>query len=276
LLQIILEATIFLCNYFIFMDFKSAKLSITSMLEAGVHFGHKANNWNPLMKPYIYGERGGIHIIDVRQTLVLMQKAMDLLADVAKRGERILFVGTKMAAAHYLEEAAEKTGQYHVSKRWLGGMLTNWRTIRKSIKEIDALEEALQSDMYTKKEKISMDRDLQKKLFALSGVRKMGGLPRVLFVVDVKREEKAIKEAKKLGITVIGIVDTDSNPLGIDYPIPGNDDNAASYYIDVASDAILMGLEAAVKSVTEKSGLPSADAEFEQQLKEQMTEAAKA
>ncbi|UFX98446.1 30S ribosomal protein S2 [Candidatus Gromoviella agglomerans] len=233
----------------------SPNFSVQDMVDARLHWGHKSNKHNPLMDEYIFKNSGGISIIDLRKTYKLMQDALSFLYKMAKSGERILFVGTKENACHIIKETAESTGQYHVTSKWLGGMLTNWSTIKKSIKRMDDLEQFLQKDSYTKKEKSIFSKDLEKSIKNLSGVRKMSDLPKVLVVLDAKREVVAITEAKKMNIPIICIVDTNVDPRGIEYPIPGNDDSeiAISFYFHHFKDAILQGLNDGLSSVKNKT-----------------------
>lgn len=214
------------------------------MIESGVHWGHKSNRWDPRMRDYLFAKnQGGVSIIDLRITQTLMTKALEFLYDIAKSGDRILFVGTKDSGSALVEEVAKKTGQYYVSKKWLGGMLTNWHTIRASIKKMEEMEKFLESESLTKKERLIIKRKLDKLNNNLSGVRNMGGVPKVVVVLDTNKEEICIQEAKKIGIPIVAIIDSNSNP-DIDYPIPGNDDSesAIRYYFDTISDVILSGM----------------------------------
>lgn len=226
--------------------------SMRDLLEAGVHFGHRKNFWNPKMSKFIYGARNGIHIIDLQQTLPLLNKALDVLKEVSARNGKILFVGTKPQAAEMVAQAAERSGQYFVNHRWLGGMLTNWSTVSESIKTLKRYEEVLANPdvSLTKKEKLDLDRKRVKLNNVLGGIRNMGGRPDVLFVIDVNRERLAIQEAQTLGIPVIAIADTNVNPDGVDYIIPGNDDarKAIELYAKLTSDAILSGIQDSLTS----------------------------
>ncbi len=224
------------------------QVSLRELLEAGAHFGHRKERWNPKMAPYIYGVRNGIHIIDLSQTVPLFNTALQKARDVAARGGRVLFVGTKRQASQPIAEAAQACAQYYINHRWLGGTLTNWRTITRSIRKLRELEEILEdaelSAGYTKKELLRMQRQRDKLERALGGIKNMGGLPDLLFVIDTNKEQIAVKEANKLGIPVIAILDTNSDPDGIDYPVPGNDDaaRAIELYCRYMRDAILDGL----------------------------------
>jgi len=204
-----------------------ANVSMRDMLEAGVHFGHQTRFWNPQMAPYIFGDRNKIHIIDLEKTVPLFTDALNFLGRMASNQGRILFVGTKRAASKIIQEEAERCGMPFVNHRWLGGMLTNYKTVRQSIKRLKDLEKMSEDgsfDRVTKKEALNMTREMEKLDRSLGGIKNMGGLPDALFVVDVGYENIAISEAKKLGIPVIGIVDTNNSPAGVDYVIPGNDD----------------------------------------------------
>ena len=201
-------------------------LAMKEMLEAGVHFGHQTRRWNPKMRPYIFGRRNGIYIIDLRQTQEYFQAAAEYVENLARRNRKILFVGTKRQAQNAIREEASRCGQYHVSHRWLGGMLTNFVTIRQSVNRLKEVEAKLEDEesLLTKKELLRLSRERDKNLRNLDGIRNMDSLPDALFVVDPKREHIAVAEANKLGIPVIAIVDTNCNPENVDYPIPGNDD----------------------------------------------------
>ena len=220
--------------------------SMRELIDAGVHFGHKTKRWNPRMAPFIYGTRNDIHIIDLQQTVPMLHRALTVVrATVAKNG-RILFVGTKRQASDVIAEAADRCGQYYVNNRWLGGMLTNWSTIQNSIRQLRKIEETLSQPEsgFHKKELLQMQRQRDKLMRSLGGIREMGGKPDLLFVIDTNREEIAIKEARKLGIPIVAIVDTNCSVEGIDYPIPGNDDatRAIKLYCKLISDAALSGL----------------------------------
>ena len=221
--------------------------TMRQLLEAGVHFGHRTQRWNPKMAPYIYGARNDIHIMDLTQTVPLLHQALVALRDVAASGGRILFVGTKRQASDPVAAAAKRCAQYYVNHRWLGGTLTNWQTISNSIRRLRTIEETLSSaeqSGLTKKELLGLLREQDKLERALGGIKEMGGLPNMLFVIDTNKEAIAIAEAKKLGIPVTAILDSNSNPDGIAYPIPGNDDaaRAIALYCDLAARAIIDGL----------------------------------
>lgn len=235
------------------------KVDMRQLLEAGVHFGHHTRRWNPKMKKYIFGVRNGVHIIDLQQTVPMFDSALKVLRDVAASGGRVLFVGTKRQAQDKIKETAGKTGQYYVNHRWLGGMLTNWKTISKSINRLRELEEILgsgQVEGYTKKEQLMMTRERDKLELAIGGIKEMGGIPNVLFVIDSNKEDIAIAEANKLGIPVVSVIDTNSDPAGIDFPIPGNDDalRAIDLYCDLAAEAILDGLQAELAASGKDAG----------------------
>ena len=214
------------------------------MLQAGVHFGHRTRFWNPKMKPFIFGARNKIHIINLEHSLPMFQDALNFLGSVAARRGKILFVGTKRAASKIVREEAARCGQYFVDKRWLGGMLTNYKTIRQSIKRLKTLETMSQDGTFeriTKKEALLLSREMEKLEQSIGGIKDMGGLPDALFVIDADHEDIAVAEANKLGIPVIAVVDTNSDPDGVDYVVPGNDDaiRAIKLYMAAAADVIL-------------------------------------
>ncbi len=228
-------------------------ISIRQLMECGVHFGHNARRWNPKMGSYIYGTRDGIHIMDLTQTQPLLARALEAVREVASKGGKVLFVGTKVQAQEAVAAAAERCGQYYVNHRWLGGMLTNWKTISSSIKrlkEIDAKTEKGELQGLTKKEKLNLSREREKLFASLGGIQDMNGRPDLIFVIDVPKEDLAIKEAQKLGIPVVAICDSNANPDGITYPIPGNDDalRAINLYCDLISSAVLDGMQAELKA----------------------------
>ncbi|MEM0910444.1 MAG: 30S ribosomal protein S2 [Pseudomonadota bacterium] len=230
-------------------------VSMRDMLQAGVHFGHQTRYWNPKMAPYIFGARNRVHIINLEKTVPLFNDALSFLGNRASGKGKILFVGTKRAASEAVKDAAIKSGQYYVNKRWLGGMLTNWKTVRQSINRLKDLESQSQDgtfDKLTKKEVLLLQREMNKLENSLGGIKDMGGLPDVLFVVDADHEHIAITEARNLGIPVVAVVDTNSNPDGVDYIIPGNDDaiRAIQLYTDAAADAVLQGKNGGGESVT--------------------------
>lgn len=230
-----------------------SKVTMRQMLEAGVHFGHQTRYWHPLMAPYIFGERNKIHIINLEHTLPLFNDAMNFMSSKAAKGGKILLVGTKRAAQKAVREAATRAGMPYVDHRWLGGMLTNFKTIKQSVKRLKDLE-AMQADgsfeRFSKKEALGLTREMEKLDRSLGGIKNMESLPDVMFVIDVGYEKNAISEAKKLGIPVIGVVDTNNSPAGIDYVIPGNDDAIRSIqlYTNGLADAVLDGR---VTSVTQ-------------------------
>ena len=220
-------------------------VSMQQLIEAGAHFGHQTHRWNPRMKPYIFGARNGVHIIDLSQTVPLMARALEFVAATVQAGGKVLFVGTKRQAQQPIAEAARACGQHFVNHRWLGGMLTNWKTISQSIKRFKALEEQLSGDTagLTKKEVLQLTRERDKLELSLGGIRDMGGIPDVMFVIDANKEELAIKEANVLGIPVVAVLDTNVNPHGISFPVPGNDDasRAVRLYCDAISQAATKG-----------------------------------
>ena len=223
-----------------------SKISLRDMLEAGVHFGHRTRFWYPKMRPYIFGERNQIHIINLEKTLPLFDDACNFLGKIASHGGNVMFVGTKRQASKVIREAATRSASPYVDHRWLGGMLTNFKTVRNSIKrlkELDELFETGQADKMIKKERLRIERERTKLERSLSGIKNMSGLPDALFVIDVKYEYIAIAEAKKLGIPVVAVVDTNCKPEGIDYIIPGNDDAIRSIrlYAETIADAIIEG-----------------------------------
>jgi small subunit ribosomal protein S2 len=217
------------------------------LLEAGVHFGHQSHRWNPKMADYIFGARNNIHIIDLAQTVPLLHTALKAVSDTVARGGRILFVGTKRQAQDVVAEAAKRSAQYFVNSRWLGGTLTNWKTISGSIKRLRHLDEVLNSgdaSQYTKKERLTLQRERDKLDRSLGGIKDMGGLPDLIFVIDTNKEDIAIQEAQRLGIPVAAIVDTNSDPKGITYVVPGNDDagRALTLYCDLIARAVIDGI----------------------------------
>ena len=225
--------------------------SMRQLLEAGVHFGHQSHRWNPKMASYIFGVRNKIHSIDLAQTVPLMSRALQAIADTVAKGGRILFVGTKRQASDPIADAAKRCAQYYVNSRWLGGTLTNWKTISHSIARLKEIEEMLSSEAsgsgYTKKERLTLAREKEKLEKALGGIRDMGGLPDLVFIIDTNKEDIAIKEARRLNIPVAAIIDTNCNPDGITYPIPGNDDagRAIALYCDLIAKAAIDGISRA-------------------------------
>jgi small subunit ribosomal protein S2 len=224
------------------------EFSLRQLLEAGVHFGHQTHRWNPRMGPYIYGSRNGIHIIDLTQTVPLLDAALQAVRETVSKGGRILFVGTKRQASKAIAETAERSAQYYMNHRWLGGTLTNWKTVSNSISRLKSIDEKLDAgaEGLTKKERLGLEREQEKLQKSLGGIREMGGVPDLLFVIDTNKEELAILEARKLGIPVIAVLDSNSSPDGIDYPIPGNDDaaRAIALYCDLVARAALDGMAA--------------------------------
>jgi small subunit ribosomal protein S2 len=228
------------------------EFSMRSLLEAGAHFGHQTHRWNPKMERYIFGSRSNIHIIDLSQSIPLLHQALVAVRDVAAKGGRVLFVGTKRQAADPVAEAAQRCAQYYMNNRWLGGTLTNWRTVSGSIARLRELEGLLESggEGRVKKELLNLQREKDKLELSLGGIKNMGGVPDIMFVIDTNKEAIAILEARKLNIPIIAILDTNSDPDGITYPIPGNDDAARAIqtYCDLIADAVLDGLAAGAAS----------------------------
>jgi small subunit ribosomal protein S2 len=234
--------------------------SMRQLLEAGVHFGHQAHRWNPKMAEYIFGTRNNIHIIDLTISVPMLHRALQAISDTVAQGGRILFVGTKRQAQDAIAEAAKKSAQYYVNSRWLGGTLTNWKTVSNSIKRLRTLEEMLSSDEargYTKKERLTLQRERDKLDRALGGIKDMGGLPDLLFVIDTNKEDIAIKEARRLGLPVAAIVDTNCDPDGITYVVPGNDDaaRAITFYCDLVAKAAIDGISRAQGEHIDLGGL---------------------
>ncbi|MDE2327439.1 MAG: 30S ribosomal protein S2 [Rhodospirillales bacterium] len=224
------------------------EVSLRQLLESGVHFGHNTRRWNPRMAPYLFGVRNQVHIIDLQQTVPMLERALREIRNVTAGGGRVLFVGTKRAAAEHVADAAKRCGQYYVNHRWLGGMLTNWKTITNSIRKLRQMEETLAGDGQglTKKEMLNLMRERDKLDRALGGIKEMGGLPDILFIIDTNKEKLAVEEANKLGIPVVAVLDSNSNPEGVTYPIPGNDDaiRAITLYCDLVANAVLDGISA--------------------------------
>ncbi|MEM0944988.1 MAG: 30S ribosomal protein S2, partial [Pseudomonadota bacterium] len=244
------------------------EFSLRQLLEAGVHFGHQTHRWNPKMAPFIYGDRNGIHIIDLTQTVPLLDAALNAMRETVAKGGRILFVGTKRQAAQPLADAAQRSAQYFMNHRWLGGTLTNWKTVSNSISRMKSLDEQLEGEAqgYTKKERLNLEREREKLTLSLGGIREMGGVPDMLFVIDTNKEALAIAEARKLGIPVVAILDSNCDPEGVDFPIPGNDDaaRAISLYCDLAARSVIDGmasqLDAAGFDLGELEELPEEEA----------------
>ena len=231
-------------------------ISMRQLLEAGVHFGHQTHRWNPRMSPFLFGERNGIHIIDLSQTVPMLYQALEAVRDITTSGGRVLFVGTKRQAAGPVAAAAKRCGQYYINHRWLGGMLTNWKTISNSIRRLRTLEEQLQAgdqSGLTKKELLQRNRELEKLERSLGGIKEMGGLPDILVVIDTNKESLAIKEAEILGIPVVAVLDSNSSPEGVRYPVPGNDDalRAIELYCELVSQAVLEGIQ---KEISDAGG----------------------
>jgi small subunit ribosomal protein S2 len=253
--------------------------SMRQLLEAGVHFGHQAHRWNPKMAEFIFGTRNNIHIIDLAQTVPMLHRALAAVSDTVARGGRILYVGTKRQAQDAIADAAKRSAQYYVNSRWLGGTLTNWKTISRSINRLRKLEEMLgsgEAQVYTKKERLTLTREQGKLDRALGGIKDMGGLPDLMFVIDTNKEDIAINEARRLGIPVAAVVDTNSNPIGITFPVPGNDDaaRAITLYCDLVAKAAIDGISraqgemgvdlgAAEKPIIEEAPVEAASPSFE-------------
>ena len=219
-----------------------SKITIKELLDAGIHFGHRKNRWNPKMSEYIFGHRNGIHIIDLQKTVVFFNEALEVIKDYASQGKNILFIGTKRQASEIIEKYALECNQFFINKRWLGGMLTNWDTIQNSIKRLKKIEDILENKItsYTKKEVLRFENFAQKLNKALGGIKNMDGKPDILFIIDTNKEILAVKEANKIGIPIVAVIDSNSDPEGIDFPIPGNDDAIRSieYYCNAISESI--------------------------------------
>jgi len=220
--------------------------TMRQLLEAGVHFGHQTHRWNPKMAPYIFGARNNIHVIDLSQTVPMLHQALKAISDVVAGGGRVLMVGTKRQAADLIADAAQRSAQYYVNSRWLGGMLTNWKTMSNSIQRLRKLDELAAGEIqgFTKKERLNLEREREKLNRALGGIKDMGSTPDLMFVIDTNKEAIAIQEAKRLGIPVVAIVDSNCDPDSIDYPIPGNDDaqRAIALYCDLVAKAAIDGI----------------------------------
>ncbi|MEL6767588.1 MAG: 30S ribosomal protein S2 [Pseudomonadota bacterium] len=269
--------------------------SLRQLLEAGVHFGHQTHRWNPRMSPFIYGERNGIHILDLTQTVPMLDAALQAMRDSVAKGGRILFVGTKRAAQQPLADAAQRSAQYFMNHRWLGGTLTNWKTVSNSINRLRELDEQLDGGAtgFTKRERLGLERERNKLTLSLGGIRELGGLPDMLFVIDTNKEALAIAEAKKLGIPVVAILDTNCDPDGVTYPIPGNDDasRAISLYCDLAARSVIDGMasqmgdagfdlgemeDLPVEELPAEEAAPAAEAEAVEPAAEEQQKAAEA
>jgi small subunit ribosomal protein S2 len=225
--------------------------TMRQLLEAGVHYGHHTRRWNPKMSPYIFGIRNGVHIMDLQQTVPLLHRAMEAVRSTVANGGRVLFVGTKTQASDKIKESAKRCGQYYINHRWLGGTMTNWKTVNQSITRMKEMEERLnQAAGLTKKEHLDLERSYNKLEMAIGGIREMGGLPDILFVIDTNKEAIAIQEARRLGIPVIAVLDSNSSPEDVSHPIPGNDDalRAINMYCDLIAGAVLDGLQAEMAS----------------------------
>ena len=231
------------------------QFTMRDLVESGVHFGHKASRWNPRMAPYIYGIHNDIHIINLQNTVVLLRNALKAIYDIVLKRGRVLFIGTKVQASAIIADEAIRCGQYYINNRWLGGMLTNWETISLSIKKLKEYEKLIENvdNQFTKKELLLFEKKRAKLDRSIGGICNMGGLPHVLFIIDTNKEHIAIKEANKLNIPIIAVLDTNSDPTGIDYPIPGNDDAVRSidFFCKIVSDTILE----AIRSDLAKSGI---------------------
>ena len=222
--------------------------TMRQLLEAGVHFGHHTRRWNPKMEPYIFGKRNNIHILNLEKTVPMLYEALGAISSIAKNGGKFLFVGTKRSASELIAQAAINCGQYYVNHRWLGGMLTNWETVSKSIQKLKSLEERIDSgeiNNLTKKERLNIERQKEKLDLTLGGIKNMNGIPDAIFIIDTNKEAIAVLEANNLNIPVIAVCDSNSNPSGVDFPIPGNDDalRAISLYCDLVAASVLKGLE---------------------------------
>ncbi len=251
--------------------------TLRQLLEAGVHFGHHTRRWNPKMSPYIFGVRNGIHIIDLEQSVPLLRQGLEAIREVVAGGGRVLLVGTKRQAQDAVAEAAKRCGQYYVNYRWLGGMLTNFKTMSQSIKRLREFDERIEADQagLTKRELLELTRDRDKLERALGGIKEMGGLPDILFVIDTNKEAIAVQEANKLRIPVVAVLDSNSSPDGIAYPIPGNDDamRAIHMYCDLVSASVLDGLQAELAAsgidIGARAELPSAAVAEDEEIGEE-------
>lgn len=227
------------------------EFTMRQLMEAGVHFGHHKRRWNPKMSQYIFGTRNNIHIMNLETTVPLLKNALNAVENVVAEGGRVLFVSTKRQAQEYVADFAKKCGQYYVNYRWLGGMLTNWKTVSNSIRQLKVLREQLAGDLsgLTKKEVLNITREHEKLELVLGGISEMPGLPDLIFIMDTNKESIAVQEANKLGIPVVAVVDSNSNPDGVDYVVPGNDDatRAIELYCDLISKAVLAGIEKELK-----------------------------
>lgn len=249
--------------------------SMRDMLQAGVHFGHHPRRWNPKMSPYLFGVRNGVHIINLEKTFPLFKKALDAVKETVAGGGRVLFVGTKRQASECIAAEAKRCSQYYVNHRWLGGMMTNWKTVSKSINRLKDLKKRLEEENegLTKKELLKLTREHDKLELSLGGIQEMGGIPDILFIVDTNKEKNAVLEAKKMGIPVVAVIDSNSDPDGIDFPIPGNDDAIRSieFYCRMISSAALQGLQTQMQAAGVDLGA-SADLPLEGQETEASSE----
>jgi small subunit ribosomal protein S2 len=264
------------------------QFTISELLEAGVHFGHKTRRWNPKMAPFIYGERNGVHIIDLRQTAPILHQALNQVYEVAKRNGRVLFVGTKPQAQDIIAEEANRCGQYFINKRWLGGTLTNWQTISESIRTLRKYSDLLAGDAdftgLKKKERLEVSRKLARLEASIGGIKEMGGVPDLILVIDINKEVLALQEAKKLGVPVLAVVDTNCDPSLVDLPIPGNDDSirAIKLYSKLFADAVLAGISDSltaapiVKSAPKKAAAKAEATEEKVEVATEVKEEAKA
>ncbi|NBB83645.1 MAG: 30S ribosomal protein S2 [Alphaproteobacteria bacterium] len=236
----------------------AVSFTMRQLLEAGVHFGHHTRRWNPKMEPYIFGVRNGVHILDLEQTVPMFYRALEAVRETVAGGGRVLFVGTKRQAQDKIADAARRCGQYYVNHRWLGGMLTNWKTISQSIRRLKEMDERLAQGEtgLTKKELLQLQRERDKLDRALGGIRDMGGLPDILVIIDTNKESIAVEEATKLNIPVVAVVDSNSDPDGVSYPVPGNDDalRAIDLYCDLFAQTVLSGIEAEMTGSGEDTG----------------------
>ena len=254
--------------------------TIREMLESGVHFGHKPQRWNPAMSPYIYGTRNGVHIFDLTKTATKLNEALNVISETSTRGDKILFVGTKPQAQKLIEEYALKSDQYYINKRWLGGTMTNWKTINNSIQELERLEKILkkENEGFTKKELLKIERKFNELKANLGGIRAMGTLPQLIIIIDIKKEKIAVEEAKKLGIPIVAVVDSNCQPEGIDYVIPGNDDATRSitFFLDLFRRAVISGMSVKLAkagiNIDEFSSVTDAES-IKKKLKEKEDEA---
>ncbi len=257
------------------------EFTMRQLLEAGVHFGHHTRRWNPKMRQYIFGVRNGVHIMDLQQTTPLLRDSLKAMRDIVANGGRVLFVGTKHQAAGKVAESAKRCGQYYVNHRWLGGMMTNWKTMSGSIARLRELETILASPELSaqrpKKELLMLSREREKLELSIGGIKEMGGQPDAMFIIDTTKEDIAVAEANKLGIPVFAIVDSNANPDGVDYLIPGNDDalRAIELYCNLFADAVIDGLQAEVAGKGKKDPGAAVDVKVTLPAEAEVAEAAK-